>query len=113
MAAPATRHATLYDLWEAAGWERDTGVVCGPPGRAAGAGEAVADAAEEGREVKDYANEWLKQELYRRASEPTVFSDFDPELHVRKVSWYRRLWWKLEAWLPRVHLGPCNHEHCD
>lgn len=42
--------------------------------------------------------------------EDGVFGPF--ALTLRDIPWWRRLWWKLEPWVPHVHLGPCNHEDC-
>jgi len=58
----------------------------------------------------DFHNEWLKEELYKVASRPGLWLGCDfsgPPLS----RWEKFKMW-LDRWMPRVHLGPCNHDEC-
>ena len=59
--------------------------------------------------------DFLRDELLAIASRPSVFDDLFPPTPRRP--WYRRAWTRLtlilDAWAPRLHLGPCDHDDCE
>lgn len=54
--------------------------------------------------------DWLREELYDRAGEPTAFEGMVP---VYRTPLWKRVWWKVKTRLPRIHLGPCDHRGCE
>lgn len=66
------------------------------------------------RAANHYVNDALRYALYCNAARPCAFFDF---AYVDKRPWYRRWWailvYRVDPWIPRLHLGPCDHEDCD
>lgn len=54
--------------------------------------------------------EVLREMLYNAACRPTIFHQFG---ELPRMTWWNRLKWEVDKWLPRVHCGPCNHEGCE
>jgi hypothetical protein len=54
-------------------------------------------------------NRFLSEELYRHASRPLPWAivEWTP------LSRWKRFKFWLDRWMPRVHLGPCNHDGCE
>lgn len=55
------------------------------------------------------ASDAMSYWLYEYASKPLPAWMNVP---TTPAPWYRRLWWRIAAKLPRIHLGPCNHDDC-
>lgn len=62
----------------------------------------------------DAQNAALSALIYKYAMVGSVFDSLSLDLGPRTPPpWCRRLWWRIDPWLPRVHLGPCDHEGCE